>query len=249
MMSVRNRSLIALVVLMVALSMSWGYAPPGSTKNGPSGEIPEKDYLQEMIELVVEANPTLRSQRSYIEEIEAVPEPVKSLDLNLNLRTGTRVERVDVWERAAMPTGSIDLIIPLYSSAKPRKIGLDKLRTERELARARYDYYRYKNSIVSDLLNRVDKIVSLKNEMEGQKKLLSFLQQNLEAQKKEVEAGITRARDLWRTRERIMTTETKIQNFSGKLHTLKRGTAVNLAGDKWRELLRMLNQVTPEGQP
>lgn len=245
MMSIRNRTLMTLVVLITALLVSRGYAQ-STAKKDPPGEMPEKDYLQEMIELVVEANPTLQSQRSFIGKIGAVPEPAKAPDLNLNLRTGAKVEKVDAWNRATMPTGSMELIIPLYNSAKQRKVALDKLSTERELARAWYDYYRFKNSTISDLLNKVDKIVSLKNELDGQKKLLSFRQHNLEALKKEVEAGIGRASDLWRIREQIIAIETKIQNFSSKLDILKRETAVNLAGTRWRELMKMLDKIVSQ---
>ncbi len=232
MMSARNRSLIVLAVLIAALLMSRGYAQ--------SKEV-EKDYLQRMIELVVEANPTLQSQRNLIMEIETVPEPVRGPDLALGLKTGAAVESMDTgWERRVLPTGSIELTIPLYSAVKKRKIALDRLTIQKDLAKAWQDYYRLKNSVTSDLLTRVDKIISLKNELDSQKKLLSLLERNLEALKKQVEAGVARPSDLWAISERIMTTETKIRNLSSTLETLKRETAVNLAGTRWPDLLKML---------
>ena len=247
MMSIPRRGLIALLVLIAVLSIGRVYAQPGSTKKDPPREVPEKDYLQQMIELVVETNPTLQSQRNLIKEIETVPGPVNSPDLTLSLKTGAAVEGVDGWERRVVPTGSLELTIPLYSSAKKRKIALDKLTIQKDLAKAWQDYYRLKNSVISDLLTRVDKIASLKNELDGQKKLLFLLQHNLEALKKQVEAGVARPSDLWALSERIMTTETKIGNLLSKLDTLKRETAVNLAGDKWRELIDMLDEITTPG--
>ena len=244
MMSIRNRSLIALLVLIAGLSIGWGHAQSGPTKKDHPGDVPEKDHFQRMIELVVEANPTLQSQRNLVKEIETLPEPVRGLDLTLGLKTGAAVESADGWERRVMPTGSIELTIPLYSSATRRKIALDRLTTQKDLAKAWQDYHRFKNSIISDLLTRLDKIVSLKNELEGQKKLLSLLQHNLEALKKQVNAGVARPSDLWAISERIMATETKISNLLSKLNTLKRETAVNLAGTKWPELLRMLGEIT-----
>jgi len=226
--------------------MGCGYSQ-STTKKDPPGEVPEKDGLQEMIELVVEANPTLQSQRNLIKEIETIPEPVKGLDLTLGLKTGAAVESADGWERRVVPTGSLELTIPLYSSAKQRKIALDRLTTQKDLAKAWQDYYHLKNSVISDLLTKVDKIVSLKNELEGQKKLLSLLQHNLEAFKKQVEAGVARPSDLWALSERIMTAETKIGNLLSKLGTLKCETAVNLAGDRWRELIDMLDEITTQG--
>ena len=89
----------------------------------------------------------------------------------------------------------------------------------------------------------MDEIVSLKNELEAQERLLSLLQYNLEALKKQVEAGVTMPSSLWAMSERIITTETKIANLLSNLDTLKRETAVNLAGTRWQELLEMLNEI------
>ncbi len=249
-MSIRNRILIALVVLMAALSIGHGFAQPTAKKDSPR-EVPEKDYLQEMIELVVEANPTLQSQRNLIKEIETISQPVKGPDLALSLKTGAAVEGADSgWERRVAPTGGLELSIPLYSSAKKRKVALDKLTVQKDLAKVWQDYYHLKNSVISDLLTKVDKLSSLKNELDGQKKLLSLLQHNLEAFSKQVEAGVARPSDLWAISERIMIIEeTKIQNLSSQLATLKREVAVNLAGARWLELLEMLNQIGRQTQP
>lgn len=237
MMNTRNRSLMVLPVLIAALLMSCGYVQ--------AAEV-EKDYLQRMIELVVEANPTLQSQRNLITEIETVPEPVRGPDLALALKTGAAV--VDVtgsWERRIEPTGSIELTIPLYSAVKKRKIALDRLTIQKDLAGAWQDYYRLKNSVISDLLTRVDKITSLKNELDAQKKLLSLLERNLQALTKQVEAGVASPSDLWAISERIMIHETNIRNLSSTQETLKRETAVNLAGARWPELLNTLTFQAP----
>ncbi len=237
MMNTRNRSLIVLPVLIAALLMSCGYVQ--------AAEV-EKDYLQRMIELVVEANPTLQSQRNLITEIETVPEPVKGPDLALALKTGGAVVALDGgWERRVVPTGSIELTIPLYSAVKKRKIALDRLTIQKDLAKAWQDYYHLKNSVTSDLLTRVDKITSLKNELDAQEKLLSLLERNLQALTKQVEAGVASPSDLWAISERIMIHETNIRNLSSTEETLKRETAVNLAGDRWPELLKMLTFQTP----
>ena len=248
-MSIRNRIPIALVVLMAVLSIGHGFAQP-TAKKDPPREVPEKDYLQEMIELVVEANPTLQSQRNLIKEIETISEPVKGPDLALSLKTGAAAKSADEWFETVAPTASVELIVPLYSSEKRRKTALDKLSVQKDLSGAWQDYYKLKNSVISDLLTKVDKLSSLKNELDGQKKLLSLLQYNLEAFRKQVEAGVARPSDLWAISERIMIIEeTKIQNLSSQLATLKREVAVNLAGARWLELLEMLNQIGRQTQP
>jgi len=227
---------------MATISLCAGFTQSPGNEDFP-GEVQEENYLQQMIELVVEANPTLQSQRSLIMEIETVPEPVKGLDFTLGLKTGAALESDDGWERRVGPTGSLELTIPLYSSAKKRKIALENLTTQKDLTKARQDYYQLKNSVISDLLSRVDNLISLKNELDGQKNLLSLFQYNLEALKKQVEAGIASPSDLWSISERVMATETKIATLLSRIDINKRETAVNLAGTRWPELLEMLNQI------
>lgn len=241
-MSIRNRILIVLVVLIGAILIGAGFAQSPAKEDAPP-EVPEKDHLQQMIELVVEANPSLQSQRSLIKEIEEIPEPVRSLDLTVTLKTGAALEDTDGGEKTVAPTGGIELSIPLYSSGKKRKLALDELATQKDLAKAQQDYYQLKNSVTSDLLSRVDKLISLKNELDGQKNLLSLLQYNLDALKKQVEAGIASPSDLWSISERVMATETKIATLLSKIDILKRETAVNLAGTRWPELMEMLDKI------
>lgn len=239
-----NRALLALLVFIIILLIGCGYAQ-SATKSDPLKELPETDYLKRMIELVVEANPTLRSQRNLIMEIETVPEPVRGPDLGLTLRTGGALTDAGGWERRVVPIGSIELTIPLYSAAKKRKIALDRLTIQKDLTKAWQDYYRLKNSVISDLLTRVDKIASLKNDLDAQEKLLSLLERNLEALTKQVEAGVEKSSSLWAISERKITTETRIRNLSSTSETLKRETAVNLAGTRWPELLKMLTFQAP----
>lgn len=236
-----SRALLALVVFIIILLIGCGYAQ-SATKSDPLKELPETDYLQEMIELVVEANPTLQLQRNLIKEIGEVPESAKGLDINLGLKAGTDFT-IDDGEGNVTPSAKIELTIPLYSSAKKRKVALDNLTVQKDLVEAWQDYYSFKNSVISDLLERVDVIVSLKNELEAQERLLSLLQYNLEALKKQVEAGVTMPSSLWAMSERIITSETKIANLLSDLDILKRETAVNLAGTRWQELLEILNEI------
>lgn len=63
-----NRASLAVVVFIIILLIGCGYAQ-SATESDPLKELPETDYLQQMIELVVEANPTLQLQRNLIKEI------------------------------------------------------------------------------------------------------------------------------------------------------------------------------------
>ena len=241
-MKIRKGTLSVLVILMATLLISCGYAKSATESDFPP-ELPGKDPLQKMIELVVEANPVLQTQRNFIKEIGEVPGPAKGLDIDLGFNIGADYISDDEGERSVAPIGKIELTIPLYSSAKKRKIALDNLTLREKLTKAWQDYYSFKNSLISGLLERVDEIIILKNELEGQEKLLSLLQYNLEALRKQVEAGVTMPSSLWNMSERIITSEINIANLLGNLNTLKRETAVNLAGDRWQELLDMLDEI------
>jgi len=227
---------------MATLLINCGYAKSATESDFPP-ELPGKDPLQKMIELVVEANPILQTQRNFIKEIGEVPGPAKGPDIDLGFKTGADYTSDDEGEGSIEPIGKIELTIPLYSSAKKRKIALDNLTLREKLTTAWQDYYSFKNSLISGLLERVDEIIILKNELEGQEKLLSLLQYNLEALRKQVEAGVAMPSSLWTMSERIITSETNIANLLGNLNTLKRETAVNLAGDRWQELLKMLDEI------
>ena len=241
-MKIRKGTLSVLVILMATLLISCGYAKSATESDFPP-ELPGKDPLQKMIELVVEANPVLQTQRNFIKEIGEVPGPAKGLDIDLGFNIGADYTSDDEGEGSIAPIGKIELTIPLYSSAKKRKIALDNLTLREKLTKAWQDYYSFKNSLISGLLERVDEIIILKNELEGQEKLLSLLQYNLEALRKQVEAGVTMPSSLWNMSERIITSEINIANLLSNLNTLKRETAVNLAGDRWQELLKMLDEI------
>lgn len=241
-MKIRKGTLSVLVILMATFLISCGYAKSATESDFPP-ELPGKDPLQKMIELVVEANPILQTQRSLIKEVEVLAELVKGPAIAFDLITGLAAKSTDEWFETITPTASVQLIVPLYSSEKRRKTALDKLSVQKDLSSAWKDYYSFKSSLISDLLERVDEIIILKNELKGQEKLLSLLQYNLEALRKQVEAGVAMPSSLWNMSERIIISETNIANLLSNLDTLKRETAVNLAGDRWQELLDMLDEI------
>ncbi len=241
-MKIRKGALSVLVIFIATLLISCEYAESATESDFPP-ELPGKDPLQKMIELVVEANPTLQTQRNLIKEIGEVPEPAKGPDIDLSFKAGADYASDNEGEGSVTPIGKIELTIPLYSSAKKRKIALDNLTVQKDLTKAWQDYYSFKDSLISELLEKVNSIINLENELEGQEKLLSLLQYNLEALRKQVEAGVTMPSSLWNMSERTLATETNIANLLNNLNTLKRETAVNLAGDRWQELLKMLDEI------
>ena len=218
----------------------------GSAVGGKAEElIPKGDILQEIIDLVVENNPTLQSQRSLFEQIQALPDPGKGVDFQLSVRGGiTTYANEDTQEIWTGPTGGVGLEIPLFSSSRRRERIMDQLTYAKELEKAKQDYLRLKNSIISELLAKLNKLFGLQNEKKKLEELKSFLSSNIESLKQQVKTGVIKAADLWELSERIMDTETKIYNRSSESEILKREIAINLGGEKSEELRQMLEQFT-----
>lgn len=205
--------------------------------------LPRKDFLQQVIELVLENNPILQSQRNIIEEIQALPKP-GGLNAQFTLIGGasTQIDE-DTNEIYVAPSAGIKLEIPLFSFSRRREVLADRLILTKELEKAKQEYHRLKDSIISGLLGQLDKLSQLRNERENLEELKSFLNSRVEALKNQVKAGVAEPSDLWEITERIMNTNIRIQNISSELKNLKRGIALSLGGEKWPELLEMLDQV------
>ena len=228
-------------VFLVLMGITFFLAAWGKTEE----LILKEDILQETIDLVVENNSTLQSQRSLLEQIQALPNPGKGFDFQLSLRGGMATyadeDNHEIWTG---PTGGVGLEIPLFSSSRRRERIMDQLTYAKEVEKAKQDYLRLKNSIISELLAKLNKLFGLQNEKKKLEELRFFLSSNIESLKQQVKTGVIKASDLWEITERIMDTETKIYNRSTELEILKREIAINLGGEKSEELRQMLEQLS-----
>ena len=228
-------------VFLVLMGITFFFAVRGKAEE----LIPKGDILQETINLVVENNPTLQSQRSLLEQIQALPNPGKGVDFQLSLRGGIATyadeDDQEIW---IGPTGGVGLEIPLFSSSRRKERIMDQLTYAKELEKTKQDYLRLKNSIVSELLAKLNKLFGLENEKKKLEELRFFLSSNIESLKQQVKAGVIKAADLWEITERIMDTETKIYNRASESEILKREIAINLGGEKSKELRQMLEQLS-----
>jgi hypothetical protein len=230
-----------LVVFLVLMGITFSLA--GSAK--AEKFTPKGDMLQEIIDLVVENNPTLQSQKSLLEQIQALPDPGKGFDFQLNVRGGviayTDENSQEIW---AGPTGGVVMEIPLFSSSRRRERIMSRLTYAKELEKARQDYLALKNSIVSELLAKLKKLFQLSNDKKKLEELKSFLSSNIESLGHQVKTGVIKAVDLWELTERIMDTETEIYHRSDELEILKEEIAINLGGKKSEQLRQMLEQLS-----
>ncbi len=231
----------ALVVFLVLVGITFSFA--GSAK--AEKLTPKGDMLQQIIDLVVENNPTLQSQRRLLNQIQALPDPGKGIDIQLSVRGGltTYADEDDqaIWFG---PTGGVGLEIPLFSPSRRRERIMDQITYAKEVEEAKQDYFDLKNSIVSELLRKFRQVSGLQNEKRKLEELKSFLASNVESLKQQVKTGVIKAADLWELTERIMDTEASIYNRSTELKVLKREIAINFGGEESRQLRQMLEQLS-----
>jgi len=231
---------------IVSILLLWAGVTLAFTEYGGAQELTENvDSLDQIIDLVVENNPTLQSQKSLLDQIQALPDPGKGFDFQLNVRGGVTTyadeNNQEIWTG---PTGGVVMEIPLFSSSRRRESIMSRLTYAKELEKARQDYLALKNSIVSELLAKLKKLFQLSNDKKKLEELKSFLSSNIESLRHRVKTGVIKAVDLWELTERIMDTETEIYHRSSELEILRREIAINLGGKKSEQLRQMLEQLS-----
>jgi len=212
--------LLILTVLVSPLTSVWvGEALASQSPSFAQEDkaLPSAELLHQLIDLVVENNPTLQSQRRVIAEIELIPIPRRVWEVDLTLKGGIGTsEDEDTHIIRVLPSGSLGLEIPLYSPSKKRNILQQKIALNKELEQAKQRYSDLKNSTISDLLNKVARLSQLDKERENSAKLKSYLSDNLHSLEKQVKAGIIEPDALWALSERIMNLDTKIYSLSSQ---------------------------------
>jgi len=200
----------------------------GQAKSG----LQQADTLQQIIQLAVENNPILESQRSFINTIQQMPEPGAGF---INL------EELQSRSRRVGETGMETPLLSLSQAIQVETFVQRKLEREKTLAQAKQTYENLKQSLISNLMAKMTEMAKLENKRENLEELKSFLETRRDSLEKQVKAGIKEPSTLFDLMERIMQTSLQIKNTARELEILKLETAISLAGEKWEDLLDLLN--------
>jgi len=229
---------LAIAMVLVILSCS-------PLRAGEEIAVYQGDILQQVIELVVEHHPLLQSQREIVRQIERLTVPRGFLEAKLKLTGGAGLHvDEDTHESYFAPTAGLQLEIPIIDPSRQRDIAVEKFNLVKQREETQQKYIQLKNSVVSQLLGQVSKLIQLENEREKVLQLSDSLDENLLTLRKQVEAGVAEQSDLWALRERIINLRIRIGNLSTQISTLKRETAITLGGEEWQTLAKMLDQLT-----
>jgi len=189
----------------------------------------QKNPIEKIIELVVENNPTLQSQRDLIKEIEEMPAPGSGfIDIEA-LESVTKTE-----------TGGIQT--PLLSMTQLEDIRDAMLARKDMLEKAKQTYESLKKSLLTELLTNLAELSKLENKKKSLSQLESFLGSRAESLTQQVKAGLQQPSTLYDLTERIMNTSMEVENTIEEVKALKLQTAITIGGNKWKELLQMLDE-------
>jgi len=216
----RKVLVISLVLVLLISFTAWAQEQTQTTQKNP---------IEKIIELIVENNPTLQSQRDLIKEIEDMPAPGSGfIDIEA-LESVTKTE-----------TGGIQT--PLLSMTQLEDIRNAMLARKEMLEKARQTYESLKKSLLTELLTNLAELSKLENKKKSLTQLESFLGSRAESLTQQVKAGLQQPATLYDLTERIMNTSMEVKNTIEEIKALKLQTAITIGGNKWKELLQMLDE-------
>lgn len=217
--------ILSLALIFVLSSLALGEA-----KQPISGPAKQEDVIQQIIQLAVENNSILQLQKSLIADIEQMPEPGASFG--------------DLEELgAAGYAKTVKMEIPLLSVSQLNEIRNSRFQRKQSLTAARQTYENFKKSLISEALNRIIHISKLENQKRNSTELKFFLDEREISLRAQVKTGIEEPTALFDLTERIMRVSVEIQNATVELEILKLEMAINLGGEKWEEVLGLLNKL------
>ena len=202
----------------------------------------QDELIEMMIQIVLENNPTLRSQGRLVRESEILPEPHPTFALSgINFNVGAAFWNPVTNSFNLIPNATLGMS---FSLGDPARV-LNSFNLKKEKEGAKQDYQQIKNSIISDLLSYVREILRLKSQRENLEKLKIYLEDYSDLSEKQVKAGVkeTELDKLWDLKERIMGIEGELQDIKNQLNTIRLEAAMRLGGDAWEELLELFWQL------
>ena len=202
----------------------------------------QDELIERMIQIVLENNPTLKSQGRLVRESQRLPEPHPTFALSgINFNVGAAFWNPVTNSFNLIPNATLGVS---FSLGDPARV-LNSFNLKKEKEGAKQDYQQIKNSIISDLLSYVREILRLKSQRENLEELKIYLEDYSDLSEKQVKAGVKELEldKLWDLKERIMGIEVELQDIKNQLNTIRLEAAMKLGGDAWEELLELFWQL------
>jgi len=219
---------VAFSILCVSLSL----AQDEKGISAEQGPLIDRDLMQRMINLVLESNPELLEQREFLRQIKELPEPAEGY------LTEEEIKGLTLQKTAGVTMDSMERIRGMWIGRREKIVSME------------ISYIVAEKGVIA---NVIDSYVSIKNSKENLKEaeeLREILQREYETAKKEVQMGI---RSMFKEAEKslgifdyermILQNENAIRQQRRAFERDKLKTAISLVGDKYPELLELLNRI------
>ena len=175
----------------------------------------QNELIERMINIVLENNPTLKSQERLVQESQGLPEPRSTFAISgISFNVGAGVWNLETKSFGFVPTVTMCLS---FSLRDPVRL-LSSFNLKKEKVDAKQDCYKIKNLIISGLLARVREILSLESQRENYEDLKVYLEVYCDLIKNQVKAGVIKPDKLWDLKERIMSVEIELQDVKNQLN-------------------------------
>ena len=197
-------------------------------------KVQSMEVFQQIIQMVMENNPILESQRNLVNTIEQMPEPGAGF---INLEELQSKSRQVGEEGLGTPLLSLSEVIQVETFVQT------KLDREKTLAEAKQTYENLKQTLISNLMTKITQMEKLRNKTANLDELTSFFETRRDSLEKQVKAGIKQPSTLFDLTEQLMETSLEMKNATREREIMKLETAIGLGGTKWEELLDLLNKI------
>lgn len=206
-----------------------------------------EDLIHDAVNLVLEEHPRLKSQRRVLRAALDLPEHKRTFLGDINLSTELQAT-IDEDEFKALPLAGLRFSIPLYRPDAERKRIEDEYALLREREVEVQNLQEQKEIIISELMHNIDRIFLLNHREEGKIKLIDSLKEREELLKELIQGGSASPQDLWDLDERIVEIEVDVANLKSQQMLLIEEVARNLGGERWRDLKRLLEEISIHGK-
>lgn len=220
-------------ILMWVVVAAW-LLLPAAVLAQTEEKVQRVNVLQQVIQLAVKNSPILESQRSLINTIQKMPDP------------GAGFINFEELQSRSHRVGEEGMGTPLLSLSQALQVETfiqRKLDREKTLAEAKQTYENLKQSLISNLMTKITEMAKLEDKRENLGELKSFLEKRQSSLEKQVKTGIKEPSALFDLMEIVMKTSLEIKNVARELDALKLETAITLGGEKWEDLLGLLNKI------
>lgn len=219
-MKFRIKYIAILIIFMLVLTA--GNAVKASAGDFGFFADEEFDRLQvEIIDLALDSSESLIARRDFMAELDEFDPLDKGRGLSADLSGGIGIDRDDdTSDMYIAPQAGISFNYPLVDPDQEVETMENYLSYRENQVSNIYDLEEEERAMISNLNNEIQNLIKIFNELNGQQRLLTTLNERSRQLERMVESGVAAPEDLWELDERINQIEIELENFRASQQTM-----------------------------